>query len=136
MTDSVRPPRIYRLEWDDGGRIEPYLARARSWARNKDILVIVDAQVSAAALAILEARKLGVEMYYKKELFAEPCLYLHQVKRVDKKGSWVFSDEPAAYGFPSPVNGYRKVTMKELGIKPCSKKYKPDITLPLRINWR
>ena len=129
-------PYIYRLEWDDGGRIEPYLARAAGWKRNNALLVIVDAQVSAAGLAILEARRLGVRMCYKKELFADPSLYLHQVKRGTPSGKWKFTDETKKYGFPSPINGYRKVTMKELGIKPCSKKYKPDIILPLRINWR
>jgi hypothetical protein len=123
--------RTIELWYGSGGDVHVHLTRAKMWKRNGDRLVIRDMQVSADALAILEARRLGVPMCHGKPGFnARPMLMLHQTK-IASGSRWVFRDDAARYGFPSPVNGYRKVSMQQLGIKPCGqykaeKKIKPS----------
>lgn len=129
---------LIQLKWNPGGEISFFMARARYWKNVDATIVIIDQQVSAAGIAVLEARRLGVPIFWRKAWFAKPVLYLHQIKLKSRDGkSWVFRDDGAEYGFPSPVNGYRKVTMKELGIPewPKGKPFKPDQTIPVKQAW-
>lgn len=119
--------------WFDGGGLPAHYGdMARRWKRNGDYLIIRDMQVSSAALAILEAKRLGVRMCYGKSGFnARPMLYLHQTKIGDPRtGRWKFYDEPGKrYGLKSPINGYRKVHPKDIGIPACPKGLKPDVKI-------
>lgn len=127
---------IIELAYNPGGELMFFMSRARKWAKDKATLVITDQQVSSAGIAVLEARKLGVPIFWKKRWFASPTLYLHQTKLKSRDGkSWVFRDDAAEYGFPSPVNGYRKVTMQELGIPEYKGKLKPDQVIPAKVKW-
>jgi hypothetical protein len=117
--------RTIELWYSPGGDVHIHLTRAKMWKRNGDRIVIRDIQNSAAGLAILEARRLGVPMCHGPSGFnARPVLMLHQTK-IARGNKWVFRDDAAGYGFPSPINGHRTVTMKQLGIKPCGP-YKAD----------
>lgn len=130
--------RLVQLKYNPGGELMFFISRARGWKKNGDTIVITDQQVSAAGIAVLEAKRLGVPLFWRKGWFASPTLYLHQTKLKSRDGkSWVFRDDGAEYGFPSPVNGYRKVTMKELGIPewPKGKPFKPVQTIPVKQAW-
>lgn len=131
--------RVIQLKYNPGGEVMFFMARARKWATEEGLeVVITDQQVSAAGLAVLEALRLGVKFYWRKAWFAKPILYLHQTKLKSRDGrSWEFRDDGADYGFPSPVNGYRKVTMQELDIPewPKGREFKPALVLPVKNPW-
>jgi hypothetical protein len=114
------------LWYGSGGDVHVHLTRAKLWKQRGDYLIIRDMQVSADALAILEARRLGVKMCYGPKGFnANPVLKLHQTKLIIGN-KFRFRDDAARYGYPSPKEGYRTVTMKQLGIPACPKGIKAD----------
>jgi hypothetical protein len=125
----VRPAKAgqkIELWYGPGGDVHVHLARAKLWKQRGDFIIIRDMQVSADALAILEAKRLGVKMCYGKKGFnANPVLKLHQTQ-IANGSRWKYRDDAARYGYPSPVNGYRTVTMKQLGISACPKGIRAD----------
>jgi hypothetical protein len=110
-----------------GGLPASYGDEARRWKENGDFVVIRDWQVSAAALAILEARRLGVKICYgPTRANADPMLYLHQT-RMRAGSRWVYHDEAGErFGLASPIHGYRKVHPREVGIRACPSNIEAD----------
>lgn len=128
--------KVIELWYDTGGSPAHYGDIARKWKKNGDYVVIRDIQASSAALAILYAwYDLKVPMCYgKSKINARPMLWLHQTKSHDKKGNWVFFDESAKWGYPSPTGlnpfyKWKKVHPKELGIPACSPGLKADVKI-------
>ena len=121
--------------WFDGGGLPAHYGdMARRWKRNGDFIIIRDMQVSSAALAILEARRLGVRMCYGKSGFnARPSLWLHQTRFGDPKtGKWHYRDEAfIRWGIRTPTGEkfgqrFRVMHPKEIGIPACPKGIKGD----------
>jgi hypothetical protein len=113
---------VIELNRCDGGPVYEAGDRARAWKRNGDTVIIKSWQISSCALAVLEAKRLGVKVCYAKR--GDPILWLHQTKfqTKDKKGRivWGFRDETLIrFGISSPVNGYKKLHARQVGIPAC-----------------
>jgi hypothetical protein len=136
MLSPVFAGKTIELWYDGGGAVYHYADRARLWKKRGDRIVIRDVQASAAALGILYAKQLGVRVCHGPSRFnARPVLYAHQT-RFQHGGRWHYVDQFKDFGFQSPINGYRKISMKEAGIPPC-RTYKADERLkPKPQIWR
>ena len=117
---------LIELRYRPGGSVIDHILQARIWHKRGACIVIKDIQYSAAGLAILEMKKLGTPMCYgpKTNFNANPVVKLHQTK-INAGTHWVFRDDALGYGWSSPINGRRTVTMQELKIPKCPMAYKP-----------
>lgn len=108
---------VIELNRCDGGPVYAAGDRARAWKRNGDTVIIKHWQISSCALAVLEAKRLGVKVCYAKK--GDPILWLHQTK-VNAGKRWIFRDEAKIrFGISSPVNGYKKLHARQVGIPAC-----------------
>jgi hypothetical protein len=120
FTGPASAGQVIELNRCDGGPVYEAGDRARAWKRNGDTVIIKHWQISSCALAVLEAKRIGVKVCYAKK--GDPILWLHQT-RYSHNGRWMYRDEAKIrFGISSPVNGYKKLHARQVGIPACSDK--------------